>query len=152
VRDPDDPIVLHPPIQIIPPGAVQIDHIIPRVDIQGCECGTNGIENTLVISAGLNGQTSNLIEHDARQAILHRWTNYTPDTPPPSDVCAGDSDRLCSGTPDLVETGEASIDESSGAALDENRAEVGGCSTTSGSGALLGLALLLVPRRRRARA
>jgi hypothetical protein len=155
-RDPEDPIVLQPPLQIIPPAAVQIDHIIPRIDIQGCECGTNGIENTLVLSAGLNGQTSNLLEHEARQAILHRWTNYTPEAPPnppTQDVCAGNTDRLCPGVPFELDTSEASVgDGEVQKDLDggtDRAADDGGCSTTSSNGALLGLAVLLVPRRRK---
>jgi hypothetical protein len=37
----------------------QVDHIIPRKDIKGCDCGSNSFKNALLISAQLNNQMSN---------------------------------------------------------------------------------------------
>lgn len=60
------------------PNQAQADHIIPRVDIQGCECGPNSFANMLYISRQLNGQMSNYGDHPARLDILHQFTREHP--------------------------------------------------------------------------
>jgi hypothetical protein len=54
--------------------SAQVDHIIPRVDIQGCACGQNSVANALVISAELNGEMSNYCSHPKRVDILNKYT------------------------------------------------------------------------------
>ncbi len=115
--------------------SLQIDHIIPRFDIQGCPCGTNSVANALVVSGTINNQMSNLIEGDARRAILNEWTNYFQLFP---------NARISSAGSDGEPT--APVDES------PITSEVGGCSTTSGGGwgAILGIVMAVGGRRRRA--
>lgn len=50
-----------------------IDHIVPRKDKFGCDCGTNSLDNALVISAGLNVKMSNNCEDENRVKILNKW-------------------------------------------------------------------------------
>lgn len=57
---------------------VNVDHIIPRVDIYGCPCGTNDSANALVISRGLNNKMSNDMYDPDRIAILQKWTTAAP--------------------------------------------------------------------------
>ena len=79
----DDDDLLPSPFLILPPPRPQdndryanIDHIIPRVDKRGCECGTNSPANALVISRVLNMGMSNNVKDEDRIAILRRYTNY----------------------------------------------------------------------------
>ncbi len=51
-----------------------VDHIIPRKDIHGCECGPNSNANALIVSWELNVGMSNNAEDARRQALLERWT------------------------------------------------------------------------------
>lgn len=53
-----------------------IDHIIPRVDIHGCECGTNSPINAAVISRVLNIGMSNNMKDMDRIELLRMFTNY----------------------------------------------------------------------------
>lgn len=116
--------------------SLQIDHIIPRHDIQGCPCGTNGVENTLVVSGTINNQMSNLIEHPSRRAILKEWTNYFDLYP---DALRGSSEAS-PADPDANAPDDADADADA----------AGGCATSDGGGfALLGLVGLAMLRRRR---
>ena len=105
---------------------VQIDHMIPRFDIKGCPCGTNSPANALVVSGRINGQMSNLADHEARRAILKEWTNYF-------DLYPG-----------------ALVGPTTGEEAAETDAASGGCSTTGGTGwlVLIGIACAFVRRRR----
>jgi uncharacterized protein (TIGR03382 family) len=104
----------------------QIDHIIPRRDVNGCPCGPDDASNALVISSQLNQSMSNRMDHPDRIKLLKEFVpGYVPPAP-----------RL--GPPD-----EPTIDEDP---------EHGGCSA-GGAGGPLTLALLalgLAARRRRA--
>ena len=113
-----------------------VDHIIPRKDISGCDCGPNSYANALVISARLNREMSNRCSNPKRLAILEKYTfegQYGPIQPyaaPASsiDECEPD-DQECH---DAVLTGE------------------GGCSAASGGlGFAFGLGVLAFARRRR---
>lgn len=46
----------------------QVDHIIPRKDIKGCDCGANSFKNALLISAQLNNEMSNFCGNPPGQA------------------------------------------------------------------------------------
>jgi len=154
--DVDAPPIITFPIQILSAQqaatTLHIDHIIPRIDIQGCPCGTNDIANTFVLSGNANSQSSNLVEHPYRQAILHQYTDYVPAVPPTPDVCAGYPKPVfpIAASDDIVDesTEIENVDESGD---DTEASEVGGCSTTSGGGGFFALAVLFVPRRRRAK-
>jgi hypothetical protein len=54
--------------------APNIDHIIPRKDIYGCDCGPNSYANAQVISAKLNIKMSNDSQDPDRVKILERYT------------------------------------------------------------------------------
>jgi hypothetical protein len=64
----------------------EVDHIIPRKDKFGCDCGSNSYKNAHLISRKLNQQLSNNCSDPRRQAILAMWA--TPQaaysTPAPS--------------------------------------------------------------------
>lgn len=53
------------------PCAPQVDHIIPRKDVFGCDCGPNSYRNALLISRSLNSEMSDNCAHPKRQAILN---------------------------------------------------------------------------------
>lgn len=53
--------------------APQVDHIIPRKDVKGCDCGPNSYKNALLISSKLNWDMSNDCTHPARVAILKKY-------------------------------------------------------------------------------
>lgn len=55
------------------PQLANVDHIIPRKDIYGCDCGNNSYANALVISWDLNNEMSNQCDHPDRQAILNKY-------------------------------------------------------------------------------
>ncbi len=52
----------------------QVDHIIPRVDIKGCECGPNSVANAAVISGKLNEANSNYCDTESKLAMFDEWT------------------------------------------------------------------------------
>ncbi len=52
------------------PYGPQVDHIVPRVDKNGCPCGTNSSKNAHVISAQLNAEMGNNCEDPRRKAII----------------------------------------------------------------------------------
>jgi len=84
--DPDDypqTISLNPAFWA---GSAQVDHIIPRVDIRGCRCGTNQFANAAINSAWQNVRMSNDMNHPDRIKALCQWTN--PSTLP-SNPCGG---------------------------------------------------------------
>jgi hypothetical protein len=56
------------------PNAPNVDHIIPRKDIYGCDCGPNSYANAQVISWRLNNRMSNNSQDPDRAAILERYT------------------------------------------------------------------------------
>jgi hypothetical protein len=56
------------------PALANVDHIIPRKDIYGCDCGPSSYANMLIISWDLNNRMSNDSEHPDRQALLDMWT------------------------------------------------------------------------------
>ena len=115
----------------------QVDHIIPRKDISGCDCGSNSYANALVISARLNREMSNRCSNPKRLAILQKYTfegQYGPITPyaadADADACEPD-DEACF---DAIATGD------------------GGCSAGPGSlgvGFGFGFGVLALLRRRR---
>jgi MYXO-CTERM domain-containing protein len=108
--------------------SLQIDHIIPRFDIKGCPCGTNGVENTLVVSGTINNQMSNLVKHPSRRAILKEWTNYF----------------------DLYPDAKRGSDEGPQIEPAELGTEASGCAATGGGGfAMVGLVGLAMLRRSR---
>ncbi len=113
--------------------SVQIDHIIPRVDVHGCACGPASYANAIPISASLNGAMSNNSQHPARKLILQTWTK---------------TKWMLSSAQD--DSGEAvdELDADPGAADD---GEIGGCSAggTGGVGGLVLVGLGLVAARRR---
>ena len=53
-------------------------HVIPRVDSQGCACGSNAQENLAVVSVSLNSSMKNNIRHPALRALLQKYTTWTP--------------------------------------------------------------------------
>jgi uncharacterized protein (TIGR03382 family) len=112
-------------------GTLQIDHIIPRIDIHGCKCGTNGYNNAAAISTTLNNKMSNNMRDPDRIKMLQA---FVPGYVPPSRT-VGEED-------------EPRVDE-----VATTVDEVGGCSATgsksTSSLALLALALLWTQRRRR---
>lgn len=59
---------------IFGPQLANVDHIVPRKDIYGCDCGNNSYANALVISWDLNNEMSNQCDHPDRQAILNKYT------------------------------------------------------------------------------
>lgn len=61
-----------------PPHAAELDHIIPRVDSKGCECGTNSAANAALISRQLNGKMSNSCLNSERERMLERWAPLPP--------------------------------------------------------------------------
>ena len=87
--DPEDDIYNGVPTLPVPNRAqdridyANIDHIIPRVDIFGCECGTNSPLNAAVISRVVNIDMSNNMNHAERIEILRRFTNYNAIFGPP---------------------------------------------------------------------
>ncbi len=126
--------------------SVQVDHIIPRVDIFGCACGPNSLSNAMLISAKLNGEMSNDSQHPKRKFLLATWTKAFS-AREIDDAVSPDSE---------IETIDEAIDEASDEASDEAdlaelENEIGGCSTggrASGFGVIIvGLALGL--RRRK---
>jgi hypothetical protein len=102
--------------------SLQVDHILPRVDVYGCPCGTNGYNNALIISGSLNRAMSNDLRHPDRIAILQEYV------------------------PGYVAPQRAPFEPS-----DEEADHTGGCSThTAGSLGILGVLLaLMLPRRTR---
>ncbi len=65
------------------PTAANVDHIIPRKDKFGCDCGPSSYANALVISWTLNNKMTNNSQDSDRQAILDRWTLPPPPASPP---------------------------------------------------------------------
>lgn len=55
------------------PYGPQIDHIIPRVDKYGCDCGSNSSNNAQVISAKLNNELSNNCSDPRRIEIIEHY-------------------------------------------------------------------------------
>lgn len=121
----------------IPPDqSPQVDHIIPRVDIHGCACGPNSPANSLVISAKLNREMSNLSENEKRQFLLGLYT-----LAPRSAAQAPAPDE--SG-------GSAEIDD----AMEGETANIGGCAAGGGApggAAVLAMTAFLALRRRSGR-
>lgn len=119
----------------------QIDHIIPRKDIRGCPCGTNHPRNAAVITAGLNREMSNKMNHPKRIAMLQAFVpGYVPPVALEIDNLDLESDAR-----------EVNVSAESGAAPE---LDAGGCAAAPGaSGALLLLAgIALLVRRPSARA
>lgn len=67
------------------PCAAQVDHIIPRVDVYGCKCGSNSFSNALLISRALNIKMSNNCSDETRNAILDA---FDPTVPPPGTTAS----------------------------------------------------------------
>lgn len=61
------------PYKLWNPYHAQVDHIVPRKDVKGCDCGSNSMANALVISAGLNVSMSNNCEDPNRIKILNEF-------------------------------------------------------------------------------
>lgn len=61
------------PYKLWNPYHAQVDHIVPRKDFKGCDCGSNSLANALVISAGLNNSMSNNCEDPNRIKILNEF-------------------------------------------------------------------------------
>ncbi len=68
--------------KLLPPGKfiyawnpvyANVDHIVPRKDKFGCNCGSNSLNNALLISAGMNVETSNNCEDVRRIKILNQY-------------------------------------------------------------------------------
>lgn len=57
-----------------------VDHIIPRIDVHGCKCGTNSYANAAIISASLNVGMGNNMTDTRRRRILCEWTSLKFDT------------------------------------------------------------------------
>lgn len=111
----------------------QVDHLIPRRDSKGCQCGTNDWTNALLISADLNQRMSNSCLHPDRLAILAKYT-FAPNA-------------LGSDEPDVGSAAPSATMEEAEAA-----AEIGGCNAAGAIGApLVGVAFLGLLRRRRRR-
>jgi hypothetical protein len=53
---------------------VNADHIIPRKDIHGCDCGPNSMSNMILVSWKTNISMSNNSADPRRQEILARYT------------------------------------------------------------------------------
>lgn len=51
----------------------QVDHIVPRKDINGCDCGSNSFKNALLISAKLNNDLSNNCTDPKRISIMNKY-------------------------------------------------------------------------------
>lgn len=77
--DDDDPNPLSK--KKYPPDSAELDHIIPRLDSKGCECGTNSAANAALISRKLNGQMSNSCLNPDRRRMLERWAPLDGDQP-----------------------------------------------------------------------
>jgi hypothetical protein len=58
----------------VPKQKVQMHHIIPRKDAQGCNCGTNSAANVVLVSAQLNGEMSNKLTNRALMELLAKYT------------------------------------------------------------------------------
>jgi hypothetical protein len=59
--------------------SAQVDHIIPRIDIHGCACGTNAPSNAAVISGQLNRKMSNNLRDPDRIKMLQALVpGYVP--------------------------------------------------------------------------
>jgi hypothetical protein len=69
----------------------QVDHIIPRVDKNGCPCGSNSFKNAQVISAKLNRQLSNSCSDPRRRAMIDF---YTKPLSPPATAPAATSTNM----------------------------------------------------------
>jgi hypothetical protein len=121
----DDPIAPETPISSSWDGSLQVDHMLPRVDVFGCPCGTNGYNNALLISGKLNRQMSNDLKHPDRIKILQAHV------------------------PGYVAPFRAAFDEPTEASTEGET--TGGCATTRASGMLAVLAVLLLTIMRRTR-
>jgi hypothetical protein len=84
-RRPDDaefepnPPLISRPLCPSPTGPrANIDHIIPRIDSNGCSCGDNSSANALVISGQLNTEMRNSCLDPKRIQILNAWTASPP--------------------------------------------------------------------------
>ncbi len=117
-------------------GRPEVDHIIPRVDIQGCACGPNSPANALVISASLNRQMSNFSQHPKRLALLDIYT-LAPIAPASTDANIQPSEVGDDLDPDL--------------AAEEADTMAGGCSAGGGSLSMSVILLGLALRTRRTR-
>jgi MYXO-CTERM domain-containing protein len=138
IDDPELPPVLTPPILFPtrPNDVANIDHIIPRIDSNGCPCGSNDSSNALIISAELNTSMGRSCLDPRRAKILNKLTT-------PGTTLASFSEEETPSAEDVV------VDPFSGA-----KAEVatGGCSTSTGGGAgglLVALGAVLGMRRKR---
>jgi hypothetical protein len=57
------------------PNAAEVDHIIPRIDSNGCGCGTNSNANAAIISRKLNAEMSNSCQDPSRISIMERYSS-----------------------------------------------------------------------------
>lgn len=112
-----------------PTAPMQIDHIIPRIDIHGCACGTNGYNNAAVITGPLNNKMSNNMRDPDRIKMLQAFVpGYVPPSP-----------RLVSQS----SPAHADVSPTAGASPHAT-SDIGGCSTAPGSSAAGGLALVCI--------
>lgn len=74
---PDDPLDSAAPPTLFPSTSdtANVDHMIPRVDSNGCSCGSNTSDNALVISAALNTKMGRNCLDPNRVAILETFTH-----------------------------------------------------------------------------
>jgi uncharacterized protein (TIGR03382 family) len=114
---------------------LHVDHIIPRVDSNGCPCGSNKIANAALVSADINMRMSNSCENPDRKKMLRDYTL----APAPLTL---DPTRE-------VGTSGGAISEDSVDAEATSETETGGCSASTGGSLMLGLSLLALLLRRR---
>lgn len=138
--------------------AAEIDHIIPRVDSQGCLCGEVTPNNAAVISRQLNASMSNISPlYNADRAKMFAKYVTCPNAAAakyqgvqyrgvvPSSVESIQSDESVMDVEFEVPPKTLAREKPE----DENPPEVAGCSTSGGLGGLaIGLALVGLRRRR----
>ncbi len=132
--------------------AAEVDHIIPRVDVHGCPCGSNSSKNAQLISRRLNGWLSNDCNpaRPAGRARLKIIDDYANGLLPLAGVAPPGSEQL-----DASDTGDdppvpqptEDADAASGCALERPSQRHSGQSALV---LLLGLAGLSFARRRQA--
>ncbi len=109
-----------------------VTHIVPRVDIKGCACGTNASSNAMVVSSKL------LLELDTDSQNWKRQTLFSEFTIAPT---AREIDEDFTTDADI----DAAITD------EEATTEIGGCSAGGSSGLAIGGIALALRRRKRAR-
>jgi uncharacterized protein (TIGR03382 family) len=123
--DDKDPDVIYPYNPAADVDDAQVDHIIPRIDSNGCPCGTNSFANAAVISASLNASMGRSCLDSRRMKFIQTWT-------------------LPAGSPRLVSEPDPDAEP-------ELR-DAGGCNAAGGAGgmgALLFAAVIAARGRRR---